>query len=283
MIGLLGLGLGTASRLPTALVQPYSRHLDNGILLVYPDLAMIDFYTMITPLYGLPSLSPPCLKLETWFRIAEVPYRALPAPSLDQAPKGKIPFIEYKGERMGDSTLIIDMLKKREGIDLDGDLSATERAISVAFRRMIKENIYWAVIDVRYRVEENWQKYRHVLASALAPGAAEEQWAPAIDGLRQVIVDQMWGHGIGRHNSDETAIIHIADFNAISDLLADKPFLMGDRPTTVDAAAYSYIGNLVRPPYENKVTEHVKSLDNLMRYWDRMTDQYFPEVRDGGD
>src|SRR6185295_19040355 len=58
----------------------------------------------------LPNMSPPCVKLETWLRMAEIPYEMAP-PDLAEAPKGKVPFIEDAGVKMGDSTLIVEHLK----------------------------------------------------------------------------------------------------------------------------------------------------------------------------
>ena len=67
---------------------------------------MITLYTT-PPLWGLPSISPHCTKLETWLRIADIPYKVEITADFNKAPKGKIPFIEYEGELIGDSTLII--------------------------------------------------------------------------------------------------------------------------------------------------------------------------------
>ena len=54
---------------------------------------MITLYTT-PPLWGLPSISPHCTKLETWLRIADIPYKVEITADFTTAPKGKIPFIE---------------------------------------------------------------------------------------------------------------------------------------------------------------------------------------------
>ncbi|WP_437834850.1 glutathione S-transferase N-terminal domain-containing protein [Sorangium sp. So ce1153] len=51
------------------------------------------------------------MKLETWLRIAGIPYETAPL-DLAAAPKGKVPYIEEAGVRIGDSTLIIDHLQR---------------------------------------------------------------------------------------------------------------------------------------------------------------------------
>src|SRR5262249_28329191 len=104
------------------------------------------------PAYGLAgSASPPCMKLETWLRISGVPYEHGEFPSMTKAPpKGKIPYIEDGGVLIGDSTLIIEHVKRTRGVDPDKDLTASERAVGLAFRRMLKENFYWVLMHIRY-------------------------------------------------------------------------------------------------------------------------------------
>ena len=57
--------------------------------------------------------------------------------------QGKIPWITYKGQPMGDSGLIMEFLNEEFGVDLDSPLSDKERAISRAFIKMLEENTYW--------------------------------------------------------------------------------------------------------------------------------------------
>jgi glutathione S-transferase len=236
---------------------------------------IITLYTAPS-LWGLPSISPPCMKLETWLRMAKLPYKCvvLTAENLALAPKGKIPFINYQGKLIGDTTLIIEMLKQKEEIDLDASLTATERSISLAFRRMLKENIYWGGVYIRYGMEENWQGYREVLALSLFPESPLEVSKPFAEEFRKTILSQMYGHGMGRHSSEEIVDIICADFQALSDFLGDKTFFMGELPTTLDATAYAYIGNFIQPPYDSPIVDYVLQRANLCLHYERM-DQLF--------
>ncbi len=238
---------------------------------------MITLYT--TPsLWGLPSFSPACMKLETWLRMANIPHKTDRTVNLAAAPKGKIPFIEYQGKLVGDSTLIIQMLKEKEGIDLDSCLTFTEKAISLAFRRMLKENTYFGGIHIRYFVEENWLVYKEMLAGMLANNAPPEVWEPVLKELWENIRTQMYSQGMGRHSSEEIYKIITADFQALSDFLADKPFFMGDKPTTLDATAYGYIGNFIKPPFGSPIVDYVLKLENLCQHCDRMNQLFFSDT-----
>lgn len=57
-----------------------------------------------------PSVSPFVIKLETYLRLAKIPYQ------VDKGdiwgPKGKTPWITYNGVHMGDSQIIIKFLSK---------------------------------------------------------------------------------------------------------------------------------------------------------------------------
>lgn len=239
---------------------------------------MITLYTT-PPLWGLPSISPACMKLETWLRMAKLPYTIDTSLNFALAPKGKIPFIEYQGKFVGDSTLIIEMLKEKEGIDIDADLTTTERAIFLAFRRMLKENTYWGLVYIRYNVEENWQVYREVLANMLKASVPAEKCESVVEELSKNIRTQMYSQGIGRHSSDEIYQIITADFQALSDLLADKPFFMGNKPTTLDATAYAIIATCIKPPFGHPIVDYVIQLENLCQHYDRMTQQFFSDVK----
>jgi glutathione S-transferase len=187
--------------------------------------------------WGLPNTSPACMKLETWLRLTAIPYELAPL-DVPAAPKGKIPYIvQEDGTRLGDSTFITEHLKVTHGVDPDAGLTAEQRAISLAFRRMMKEHFYWVIIQARYKDERNWSVYRQLLIEQLDGFPAEQR--PAIaDMYHKAIVDQMHHQGMGRHTADEVYRLGTEDLRAISELLGDKPFLLGEQPTTVDTTVY---------------------------------------------
>lgn len=226
-------------------------------------------------LWGLPSISPACMKLETWLRMAGIPYRRNQDLNLSLAPKGKIPFIEAGGAFIGDSTLIVHRLQQRAGIDLDRTLTLEQQAIALAFRRMLKEHTYWGLVHTRYGIESNWQKYRWVMAQMLAPNTPEEVWQPIVENLRKHFLNQLYQQGLGRHQEQEICQLIIADLQALSTFLADRPYFMGSQPTTLDATVYAHIGNLIQPPFDSTIVDTARNLTNLCQHCDRMTQQFF--------
>src|SRR5687768_8984162 len=91
-------------------------------------LSKIRVFTF-APDWGLPTVGPFALKLLAWLELAGVPYVQVIEANPRKGPKGKNPWIELDGERIGDSEVIMDLLGKRFGVDLDEDLTAEHRAL----------------------------------------------------------------------------------------------------------------------------------------------------------
>lgn len=225
--------------------------------------------------WGIANISPACMKLETWLRMAGIPYQIVP-PDLSVAPKGKIPYIDDEGTLMGDSTLIIEHLSKKHNKDLDQGLSSTERAIALAFRRMLKEHTYFVISYSRYADEANWQIWREPLMSLLMPNLPREIQEQGAEQFRGLALATLKAQGVGRHNSDEVNRLGIADVAAIADYLADKPFFMGENPTLADATIYAYMSNLVSCPLDSHMKQYALSRTNLVEYLRRMQGRFFP-------
>ncbi len=226
--------------------------------------------------WGIPNISPACIKLETWLRMVGLPYQTAPG-DLAAAPKGKVPYIEEDGVKLGDSTLIIEHLKNKYDKDLDRGLSDSERAVSLAFRRMLKENTYWVIVYARWADDSNWPAYRDLLKPMLIPGQPSAVQDQVMDNVRAMILGELKGHGLGRHSSSEVYEIGMADLRALADYLGDKPFFMGEQPTLVDATVYSHLVSLIGVPVENPAKQYGLGRPNLVAYVKRMQDRFFPE------
>ena len=57
--------------------------------------------------------------------------------------KGKCPWITYNDVDIADSQFCIDFLNNELSVDLDAALSAEDRAVALAFRKLIEDDLYW--------------------------------------------------------------------------------------------------------------------------------------------
>ncbi|KAL9961718.1 hypothetical protein ACROYT_G030718 [Oculina patagonica] len=71
------------------------------------------------PFDGSPvvSASPPCLKLETFLRMAKIPYEN--EYGFKFSKKGKMPWIEFNEQEIADCNFCIQFLKKEFQVDID--------------------------------------------------------------------------------------------------------------------------------------------------------------------
>lgn len=94
---------------------------------------MLKLY-QFAPAFGLPNPSNFCLKLETYLRMADIPFESVYGMEMNKAPKGKMPYIEDSGNTIGDSNFIIEYLKQTYGDKLEAHLTPSEIALSLAMR-----------------------------------------------------------------------------------------------------------------------------------------------------
>jgi glutathione S-transferase len=231
---------------------------------------MIRLY-QFAPAFGLPNASPFCMKLEAYLRMASLPYEAVNSGNVMQAPKRKLPYIDDDGTVVADTSFIIDDLKRRYGDPLDGDLSPVERALVTAFQRLFEENLYWVVVQTRWVDPDGWALTREAFFGSLP--APLRAFVPAL--ARRGILAQMRGHGMGRHSPAQIHEIGSRDVTAVADFLADKPFMLGERPCSLDATAFAFLANLLWAPVDSPVRQHAQSRPTLEAYCRRMRERYF--------
>jgi glutathione S-transferase len=232
---------------------------------------MIELH-QFSPNWGLPNASPFCMKLETYLRMANLPYQVVYEDKMDKAPKGKMPYIVDQGKKIGDSNLIIEYLNETYGDRTDSHLSPSDRGISLAMRRMIDENLYWCLVYSRWIDEPNWKITRSAYFDNLPP--VLKQLLPNV--LRKNVRKSLEGHGMGKHTAEEVYAIGNRDLIALSGFLSDKQFFFGNEPTLLDAAAYAMVFNLLKVPMVSPIATQAKQLDNLVAFCDRMTARFYP-------
>jgi glutathione S-transferase len=212
------------------------------------------------------NVSPFGLKLEAWLRLADIPYTVQPSMDLAKAPKGKLPYIRDEGRTIGDTSLIIEHLKATRGIDPDAGLTARERAEALALQRLFEEHLYFAITYSRWIDENGWS----TLAPALFGRVPTAMRGIVAGRFRRRIGRMLHAQGIGRHRPREIYAMAAADLQGIADFLEDRPFLMGEQLTTVDAVAYGFLANILYVPFETELKAIAEAFPTLITYCEAM-------------
>ncbi|MDG1115241.1 MAG: glutathione S-transferase family protein [Pseudomonadales bacterium] len=223
--------------------------------------------------WGLPSVSPFCLKLDAFLRIVEVPHEAITAATPFGGPKGKAPWITLDGETHGDSSLIIERLKAIYSVDPDRHLSRNARGTAVTIERLIEENLYWAMVFDRWCRPENWG----ILKSSVLGDIPQPMRALLAPFAKRAVKKQLIGHGMGLHCEAEIRAIAARDIQALSDLLAEQSYFFGDLPSLTDATVYSLLANIYYVEFNSPMKSLIEDTQNLVPFLTRFKSAYYPE------
>lgn len=214
-------------------------------------------------------MSPFCAKLETYLRATEIPYKA--AGKFSRGPKKKVPFVVIDGKPLGDSQLIIETLEKTLGDRaLDKGLSARDHATSRFVRRTLEEATYFIGIYGRWKNDDGYAIVREEFKKFI-PGFV-------IPFIRRESVKKLYHQGTGRHTYDEVVEMGAGDWDAIAELLGDRPYLLGDAMHTVDCTAYGFLEGTLGFPLDSPLKKRVSAHANLVAYRQRIRDRYWKDL-----
>lgn len=224
------------------------------------------------PAFGLPEASPFCTKTEVQLKMAGLSYRKEGATPQD-SPKGQLPYIDDSGERIADSHFIRAHIERKYGVDLDEGLDAAERAQAWAVERMLENHFNSATGYARWIIRENFEiGPAHFFDNVPEPMRAQRR-----EDVRNSVANRLFEVGIARHTPDEIVELGDRSLMTLSALLADKPYLMGERPSGVDATMFGALAGILTPFFESALRRRAESYPNLVAYTDRLMRQYYPE------
>ncbi|MBO9708849.1 MAG: glutathione S-transferase family protein [Caulobacter sp.] len=224
------------------------------------------------PAYGLPEGSPYVTKTEIHLKMAGLWYRKEPARP-DTSPKGQLPWIDDDGVRVADSTFIRAYIERSYGVDLDAGLSKAERAQAWAIERMVENHLGWASCHFRFFEAENFEKG----PAHWFDGAPEEMREGLKAGLLDAVGANLKAVGIARHSPEEILELGSWSLSALSEMLGRKSFMMGHRPTSVDAIVFAMLAQILTPFFDSPLRRRAESFPNLVAYAERMMAGYYPE------
>lgn len=236
-----------------------------------------------TPL--LPSLSPYCLKVETWLRLSGLKYENVDHKMRFRSKKGQLPFVELNGEEIADSAIIIKELSTRFEKNLDTGLTPEQKNISYATIAMLENHLIWIIFYWRAKYPDNVLKgYKVNLQHALGLRLPNS----ILNFFFKISFGRKWfqgtkklkAHGIGVHNAEEIEEFGRNDLKVLSEMLDCKPFFFGDEPTTLDVVAFAVLSQLhflskdVSYSLRDFMTE---KCPNLVGHVSRMKEKCFPD------
>ncbi|KAK7456545.1 hypothetical protein BaRGS_00039343 [Batillaria attramentaria] len=199
-----------------------------------------------------PSMTPFAVKLETYLRMARIPYQN--EHDSRKSSKGKVPWIEYNGQSVADSAFCITYLNQVYGIDFHAKLTPVQ---ALVLQKWVHE------LDVGFIMSSR--------SLPLAPLYIRYKISP-------MIKRYAWCQGMGRHSREEVLDIARKDLTAIADYMGEKKFLMGDEPCETDCTVFGMLSQL----YWHSPTQRIgkifrEEFPSLVAYCDRMKKTFWPD------
>ena len=223
------------------------------------------------PAFDLPVASPYVMKTETQLMMAGLPYEK-DLTGFDKAPKGKLPYIQDGARVIADSTFIRQHIEWSYGVDFDAGLDVQQRAMAWAVERMIEDHLGWASLRARWLDPVNFAKGPAMFFDRIPAEIREKMKAETLAEISQ----RLHGHGLGRHSDEDILFLGTRSLYSLSQILGDKPYLMGNEPCGTDATAFGMLTHIMAPFFDTDLRRAAESHANLRPYVDRMMARFYP-------
>jgi len=230
---------------------------------------------MHPPSKTLPTTSMFCLKLETYIRMHKIPYESHYGYKVGK--NGKVPWIEYKTDRISDSASIIQFLDKTFEISpIDSHLSEAQQHIAHALQVMLEENTYWAVQYSRW--VDRFNEFKREIAEWNGGGIG---FNVNVKMSQRKVRSGLESHGLGRHTKEEVYALAAKDLKALSGVLGEQQYLFGDSVSTVDLVAFSLVAQITQLGLDTPLSTLInEECTNLLEHFNRIKADYWPDWDD---
>jgi glutathione S-transferase len=214
-------------------------------------------------LFGLADNNAFGLKVFAVLRLAGLRFRHEHIIDARKAPHGQLPYIEDGDMLLGDSTAILDHLR-RHGADLDAQLTEAQRMQGFGINRVL-DDLYWPMSYSRWKDDRYWPRFRQAMLDQVPSVTGDE-----LDGAREYNFERYRYQGIGRFAPDEAYRRGLDDLRFIAASLRGGPFVFGDQPTSADASIYAFVANILFFPIDTPLREYVVSQLHLEQHCRRV-------------
>jgi len=192
----------------------------------------------------VPSISPACLKLETWLKLNGIKYENIDHNSKLRSKRGLLPFVELNGEEICDSDFIIKQLtNKFEKDEPSVGLSAEQKNVQHAMVTMVENHLQWAAMHWRVKCADNYLKGYQInlqdMMNTKMPYAILNfafKHTMLRKGLKKVKAA-----GFNGYTAEEIEQFGKDDLKVLSELLGEKQFFFGDDPNHLDLVTFSQL------------------------------------------
>jgi glutathione S-transferase len=212
------------------------------------------------------------MKLDAFLRWQNIEFQMKPGLP-NQGPYGKVPFIEYDGQRMGDSSAIIDWLLAKHEIEYEDDLNLQ---IGHAFQRMVEEHLYWAMVYFRWTDASIWPTLRDAFFGGIPMLVRPFIVSSALKQAKRAL----YGQGIGRLTKQMVKERVEKDLSALNKQLTSSTYICGNSMTHFDLAIWAVLSQLMQCELILPISKNAQQKQGLVDYLERVNRVMKPKWQD---
>ena len=178
------------------------------------------------------------------------------------SPAGKLPVLDFDGERVQDSSPIVTFLESRVPQPPLLPAAPAERALALVLEDWADESLYWIEVALRMGDPAVLPKAAELLSTG-RPG-----WERALLTfvLRRTYPKKLKAQGIGQLQPERVHALLFDHLASIEALLAAGPWLVGGTKSIADIAVSAQIDEIVRTsPLAPRVLAYPRVRDWLVR------------------
>ncbi len=217
------------------------------------------------PVLGIPNASPFCMKAEAYLLYRDIPYRFVPS-SPRKSPSKLVPFIVDGAKIVTDTEAIMDHFEADQVHPLDADLTPRQHAVARMIRQQVGQDLFLQITYMRWGDPAGWALFGPTLKAHI-PRAMR---GPAVYMIRRPLLAQMRRRGLRPNDTAAAYAKGKIMLDTLADFLGDNAFSFGDAPGRLDMTLYAFIANIIDQDHQNPLQDHVRGLENLTGYCDRM-------------
>lgn len=227
--------------------------------------------------WGLPDLSPFCLKLELTLRVCGIEYERVADPRvIRKAPNKKMPFIEHDKNLVSDSQVVLNYIKETFGKDLDAQLTESQVRLGTLIQRTCENHLYWILVYSRWADETNWPVFSERvfrMIPAVFRGIVSKS-------IRKKTLKQLYAEGTLRYPQEWLYQEAERDVVALMDQIGDGPYLFGEQITSYDCVLFANLAEFYFAPVPNNpIKKVIENHSAGKRYCETMMSKWFGDLQ----
>nr|XP_032831791.1 metaxin-1-like isoform X1 [Petromyzon marinus] len=235
--------------------------------------------------WGLPSVEPGSLTVMAYAKFAGAPLKLQRTNNPWWTPTGSLPVFKSGKNVITQPLQILDHLRK-QNFNADYGLSPKEGADTLAFIALVEQKLQPALTHAMWLDPVNYVELTRPWHGEAIPFPLNFVLPNRMHHAAEERLRQMRGGDADPMEEAVQSEIYAEAMDCLSLLshtLGDKEYFFRDSPSTLDAVVLGHVAPLLLAPLPSaKLQQHLKGLDNLCRFCQRILAQYFPQDEQDG-